>query len=440
MYLPESVLYCIHTLENAGFTAYTVGGCVRDALLGLAPQDYDLCTSAKPADMCRLFAGHTLVRSGEKHGTIGVVVGKDVIEITTFRTEGSYTDSRHPDWVAFVDRVEEDLARRDFTINAIAYSPKAGYIDPWGGQKDLSSGLVRTVGDPVCRFTEDPLRILRCARFAARYRFQTEEATLAAMESLAPLMDKLAKERVFSELCKLLLAADGEDILHFSRILIQVIPELAPSLGFLQHSPHHAYDVFTHTAYVTGAVPPVLSLRWAGLLHDIGKPECFTLDGQGRGHFYGHAAVSAQMADAILLRLKAPAALREEVVFLIQKHMTKLQPDKKPLRKLLGRFGEGALRSLLSLQEADMGSKGTGIRPEMDQFPILCSLIDEIIQENACLTLKDLAVDGKDLMAAGFAPGPKLGKQLQWLLEQVQDELLPNTKQALLEACKEENL
>ena len=209
---------------------------------------------------------------------MGVVTDGQVFEITTFRTEGGYQDSRHPDWVMFVPNVEEDLARRDFTINAMAYNPKTGYIDPYGGQQDMQNKILRTVGDPQKRFREDALRILRGARFSARFRLIPDPATMAAMERLAPLMNQLARERVFEELCKLLLSATAEDLLTFAPLLTQVIPELTPSVGFLQHTPHHAYDVFTHTAHVVEAVPAELSLRWAALLHDIGKPTSFTLD------------------------------------------------------------------------------------------------------------------------------------------------------------------
>ena len=417
-----------------------MGGCVRDALLGLIPHDYDLCTNAKPEDTCRVFAGHTLVRSGEKHGTIGVVVDALVYEITTFRTEGSYSDSRHPDRVDFVSSVAQDLARRDFTVNAMAYNPATGLEDPWGGSEDLKNRVLRTVGDPETRFREDALRILRGVRFAVRYNLQPEPATYQAMLRLAPAMDHLARERIFDELCKLLPIIRAQDMTAFAPILTQAVPPLAPTLGFLQHNRHHAYDVFTHTAHVVESCPGSLPLRWAALLHDIGKPQTFTLDEAGQGHFLGHAQVSAQLADQALRQLKAPTALREQVVLLIEKHMTKLPPDKKVLRRWLGRLGEDAVGDLLTLQQADMGSKGTGIPREAEQFPILEALIGEILEENACLTVKDLAVNGNDLLASGFAPGPELGRKLQWLLEQVQDERLPNEKQALLQACKEETL
>ncbi len=436
MHLPGEVQQCIRRLEEAGYSAYAVGGCVRDQLLGLEPHDYDLCTSAVPEQICQVFSDCKLVHSGEKHGTVGVVLGRQVYEITAYRTEGSYTDGRHPDWVKFVGRVEEDLARRDFTINAMAYSPAKGYIDPWGGKKDLEDRVLRAVGDPETRFTEDALRILRGVRFAVRFGLTVEPETEKAMFRLAPLMDGLARERVFDELCKLLPVLSARDMEHYAPVLTQVLPELRPMVDFDQHSPHHAYDLYTHTAHVVEAVPPALALRWAALLHDIGKVDTFTTDETGRGHFYGHAQRSAQLAASILLRLRAPTVLREQVTFLIDRHMTLLEPDKPQLRRFLGKYGETALRQLLLLQQADFGSKGSGQEKEEPQFAEVKAMLGEILQEEACLTVKNLALDGSDLLALGFAPGPELGACLQALLRQVQEETLPNEKTPLLEAAR----
>lgn len=435
MVLPAYVSECISSLEGAGFAAYAVGGCVRDHCLGLTPHDYDLCTSAPPAQTKAVFADRQLVLAGEKHGTVSVVAGTELVEITTFRTEGDYADNRHPGWVAFVPTVEEDLARRDFTVNAMAYSPTRGFADPFGGREDLKNRILRAVGDPATRFREDALRILRGVRFAVRYGLTPEGETMGAMETLAPLLDSLARERVFEELCKLLPLVTAEDLLRFAPILAQAIPELKPTIGFDQHSPHHAFDLFTHIAHVTAAVPPELPLRLAALLHDIGKVPTFTRDENGRGHFYGHAKVSAQMADDILQRLKAPTRLREQVVQLIGLHMTKLAPEKKAVRRALGKLGKETIDALLTLQEADMGSKGTGTPEETEQFSILRALLEEVLSENACLTVKDLAVGGNDLIAMGYQ-GKAIGLCLTWLLEQVLDEKIPNEKDALLEAAR----
>ena len=436
MYLPPQVQFCISALENAGFAAYAVGGCVRDACLGLTPQDYDLCTAAAPEEICAVFAGFPLVKAGEKHGTIGVVMDGAVYEITTFRTEGGYADSRHPDWVAFVPDVNLDLARRDFTVNAMAYSPTRGFADPFGGRADLESQVLRAVGDPDLRFTEDALRILRGARFSVKYGLSPETETFRAMLQLAPRLQNIAAERIFDELCKLLPLLKADDLAVFAPILTQILPELAPTVGFDQKNSHHRYDVYTHSAHVVEAVPATLSLRWAALLHDVGKPACFSLDLQGKGHFYGHAKQSAQMAAQILRRLKAPNVLREEVVQLVELHMTKIEPEKKVVRRWLSRLGEEGLTSLLLLQEADMSGKGTGRPAETVQFSQIRALLAEIQAENACLSIKGLAINGHDLMAIGIT-GPAIGRTLNALLEQVMDETLPNEKEALLAAAKQ---
>ncbi len=436
MQLPQNALFCIRRLQAAGFPCYAVGGCVRDALLGLTPHDFDLCTAAHPAQIKDIFADFPQIHAGEKHGTIGIIFPQsEVYEITTFRTEGGYADSRHPDWVNFVPNIEQDLARRDFTVNAMAYAPDVGFIDPFGGQADLKNRTLRAVGDAKTRFSEDALRILRGVRFSATYGLIPEGKTKAAMIQLAPLMENLARERVFDELCKLLPLVTAQDLLHYVPVLIAVIPELAPMVGFQQHNPYHAYDVFTHTAQVVESCPPVLSLRWAALLHDAGKPSCFTLDENGRGHFYGHAQTSARMADDILHRLRAPTALREQVVALVDKHMTPLTPDRHVLRRRLGRYGEETVRQLLALQQADFGSKGTEYARQTAVFQEIDHLLTDILAEADCLTVKDLAVNGHDLIALGLS-GPEIGRCLADLLTQVQEDALLNEKAALLSAAQ----
>ena len=431
MFLPPNIQNCIDLLEAAGFAAYAVGGCVRDACLGRNPHDYDLCTGALPAQTEAVFLDFRLVLAGEKHGTVTVITEDGPVEITTFRTEGGYREHQHPDWVKFVPDIQGDLARRDFTVNAMAYSPTRGFADPFGGREDLRNHVLRAVGDPEARFREDSLRILRGVRFAARFGLTPEEHTMQAMLSQAGLMENLARERVFEELCKLLLVAKAEDITRFAPILAAVIPELAPMIGFDQRSPHHAYDLITHTAHVVEGVPPTLPLRWAALLHDTGKVKTFTLDATGRGHFYGHAKDSAAIADDILRRLKAPTALREEVVPLIGRHMTRLQPDRKLLRRQVSKYGFPMVEAQLALQQADMGSKGTVEDDGSAVFAEVRQLLADLKAEDACLSLKDLAVNGNDLMALGFQ-GRAIGACLNRLLELVVEERLPNKKEALL--------
>ena len=428
MTLPDYVRDCIDALEHAGFAAYVVGGCVRDACLGLVPQDYDMCTSALPEQTQAVFADRRLILAGMKHGTVAVVTEGGIVEITTFRTEGDYADNRHPGWVKFVPDVEDDLARRDFTVNAMAYSPTRGFADPFGGREDLKANILRAVGDPAARFQEDSLRILRGLRFSVRFGLTVEPETLDAMFRQAHLMDNLARERVFDELCKLLPLVTAQDLCRFGPILAAVIPELEPMIGFDQHSRYHTHDLFTHTAHVTAALPPHPVLRWAGLLHDTGKIATFTMDDQGNGHFYGHAEAGAAIADTVLRRLKAPNHLREQVCFLIEAHMTLLTPERKILRRRIARYGLENVQLLLQLQQADCGGKGTD---EADSFGPIEEALEAIRQEDACLSLRDLAIDGHDLMALGYT-GRAIGTCLNRLLELVLDEQLPNEREALI--------
>jgi len=439
MFLPDYVKNCMDALVEAGFSAYAVGGCVRDSLLGLTPHDYDLCTSALPDQTEAVFSGHRLILAGKKHGTVGVITDGGVVEITTYRTEGEYRDNRHPEWVTFVADIEDDLARRDFTVNAMAYSPYRGFADPFGGQADLKNRCLRAVGDPTKRFSEDSLRILRGIRFAVKYHLQVESATAEAMKHLSCLMDNLARERVFEELCKLLPLVTAHDLLRFAPILAAVIPELKPMIGFDQRSPHHAYDLITHTAYVVEHTPADLTLRWAALLHDTGKVPTFTTDETGRGHFYGHAKHSGEIAEDVLRRLKAPTLLREAVVELVQLHMTKIEPTKKVVRRWLSRLGPETMERLLLLQAADMSSKGVENSGELTQFDRIRSLVADIQAENACLSLKDLAINGHDLMALGLS-GPQIGQTMNRLLDLVLDEEIENTKDALLAVVQKETL
>lgn len=427
----EAASFCFQKLENAGYESYYVGGCVRDSLLGIEPHDFDLCTAATPEQTMQVFSQEELVLAGLKHGTVGVITPAGVVEITTFRTEGSYKDSRHPDSVCFVTDVDADLARRDFTVNAIAWSPKTGYRDPFGGRMDLQQRKLRAVGDARLRFEEDALRILRGVRFAVRFSLTPDPLTLEAMFSQSHRLEHLAAERIADELCKLLPLMNAQDLMDYGAIFDRIIPELGRCFAFWQHSSHHKHDVFVHTAHVLAACEPDLTLRWAALLHDIGKVDTFSLDEQGEGHFYGHAQRSAQLAEDVLRRLKLPTALREDVVFLVEKHMLLPQADRKLLRRWLSRFGQRRLQLLLKLQEADR--IGTGTTDDSPFFREIEDILEQILQENACLTVKDLQIDGHDLMALGFQ-GKAIGQELARLLNLVLDEQIPNEREALLAA------
>ena len=328
----------------------------------------------------------------------------------------------------FVRDVKEDLARRDFTVNAMAYSPRRGLCDPFGGQADLKNGLLRAVGDPVLRFREDALRILRGLRFAARFGFQIEEATRTAMHTEIAGLDTLARERVLTELEGFLLAATARDILDGAELLCRIIPELAPQLGFDQKNPHHEHDIFTHTAMVVERAPKEPILRMAALLHDLGKPATFSLDEKGVGHFYGHAGLGAKMAEDILRRLKCSNALRDEVTWLIAHHMDRFPCEEKSARRCLSKHGLPRMERLTRLQMADFGGKVDD--GDLDEW---LRLLREVDAREGALTLKTLAVKGKDLIALGIAPGKQVGALLNVLLNLVLAGELPNDREALLE-------
>lgn len=428
MVLPDYVLQCMILLEKAGAQCFAVGGCVRDAQLGLVPHDYDLCTSFTPEQTKAVFEGFSLVLAGEKHGTVGVVRDKNVVEITTFRTEGSYHDSRHPDWVEFVGSIEEDLARRDFTVNAMAYHPQTGLVDPFGGREDLKNKVLRAVGEPEKRFREDALRILRGVRFAVRFGLTPEEKTEQSMITLASLMDQLARERVFEEICGILPQISADELIRYEKIITTVIPELAEAVGFDQKSSHHQFNVYEHVAHVVAEVKNEPVLRFAALLHDVGKPATFCVDDRGEGHFYGHAKLSAQLADGILRRLKAPTALRDDVVFLVEKHMDFLPEEKKLLRRRLAQYGSRRIWMLLDLQRADRSATSL---PDLERFDRIAALLREIEEEANCLSLRDLAVGGNELMALGYS-GRAIGEMLNLLLDKVIGEEIANDKETLL--------
>lgn len=434
MRLPSHIHACIDRLEATGFSAYCVGGCVRDWVSGRQPHDYDICTAATPAQLRELFADFPLVLAGEKHGTVTVIVAHEPVEITTYRTESNYSDSRHPGWVHFETDIASDLSRRDFTVNAMAWSPTRGFADPFGGREDLQNGILRCVGDPGQRFTEDALRILRGVRFAVRFGLQVEAATEEAMRSLRHLMDGLARERVMDELLRLLPFVTAKDLLRFAPVLEQVLPELTPCIGFDQHNPHHIHDVYTHTAHAVEAIDNDPALRLAALLHDIGKPATYSEDDRCCGHFYGHAEVSADLANGILLRLRASNGLRSRVVSLIRRHMTPLTDDKRLLHRRLRQYGEEGVWDVLALQRADR--MATGTYEDLSDCDRIAALLKELLAENACFTLRDLAVNGRDLMALGYT-GRDIGLQLNALLEQVVEGTLPNDRTALLNAAKQ---
>ncbi len=430
--LPPQAEKALALLHDAGFEAWIVGGCVRDFLLGLVPKDYDITTSALPEETKKVFGGYPTIETGARHGTIAVVLEGETLEITTYRVDGAYSDARHPDGVSFTRSLREDAARRDFTMNAMAYAPGLGIRDFFGGTEDARQGIIRAVGDPETRFREDALRILRAIRFAAVLDFALEEATQAAARRCAPALGKISAERLYAELGKLLCGkAAGRVLRQYPEILSVVIPELGPMVGFQQQNEHHCYDVYTHTAVAVDHVPPVLPLRLAMLLHDVGKPDTFFLGEDGQGHFYGHARRSVALAETILTRLRAPRRLREQVTTLVRYHDAVLEEDPRRLRRWLNKLGPETFFDLLEIQRGDTAALAPAYCTRNDRLNSLEKVAKELLAEKPCLTMKGLSVNGNDLLALGYQ-GPNLGAALRALLDRVLEGEIPNEKQALL--------
>ena len=384
--IPTSIETLLGALRAAGYEAYPVGGCVRDSLMGRVPADWDLCTSALPRETEAVFAGYRLIETGLRHGTVAVLTDMGPVEITTFRTDGTYADGRHPDKVTFVPDIREDLARRDFTVNAMALAPDGTVIDPFGGREDLADRVIRCVGEPDARFHEDGLRILRALRFASKLDFEIESATAQCVIADRALLDGISRERVLSELKGLLMGPGAGRVLRdFAPVVFQVIPELAASAGFEQHNPYHIHDVWTHTAMAVDASPRDEALRLTMLLHDVAKPEKFFTDGNGAGHFYGHAQAGAETADAILRRLKCDNDTRRTVVTLIDSH--DIQPPQTPraMRRLLAKVGEERVRQLLACWRADQSDRAAEIMARnMPMIDGAEGLLEEVLSDKAC--------------------------------------------------------
>ena len=431
--IPSHALTVVERLERYGYEAYVVGGCVRDSLLGRSPKDWDVCTNALPEEVLRVFKRFHVIKTGLQHGTVTVMVDKQPVEVTTFRIDGAYTDNRHPDSVNFVSRVEEDLARRDFTINAMAYNPTRGLVDAFDGQADLKAGVIRCVGEPDARFNEDGLRILRALRFAARYNFGIETETAFSIHRNRHLLENVSVERIFTELKGILI---GEGVLGmmqaFPDVFAVIIPELAPTIGFEQHNPHHCYDVWTHTAHAVQAAPADEVIRLALLLHDIAKPATFTRGEDGKGHFYGHGTKGAELARSIMRHLKSDIATLDKVVTLVREHDNTLPTTAPGMRRCIGRLGLELLQHLLAIKQADMDAQSTHERPKKQAtLRDARLLLEDVLEGTPAYSVSDLTLAGRDLIAMGLKPGPAMGSILKTLLAEVQDEMLSNTREAL---------
>lgn len=420
-------------LQAAGYEAWIVGGCVRDALLGLPPKDYDLTTSALPEETQRVFAAYPRIETGLRHGTVTVLLEGEPLEITTYRVDGAYSDARHPDGVTFTRSLRQDAARRDFTINAMAYAPGWGLQDFFGGQADLARGILRAVGAAEKRFREDALRILRALRFASVLDFTLEGETARAARACAPLLAAVSAERVSGELGKLLCGkAAGRVLRTYPQVLGAVVPEILPMVGLDHRNPHHCYDVWTHTTVAVDHVPPELPLRLAMLLHDIGKPDTFSLGEDGQGHFYGHPRRSVELAEGILSRLRFPRRTRERVLTLVRYHDAVLEESPQRVRRWLNKLGPEVFFDLLAIQGGDAAAQAPAYCTRLDHLRRLETLARQVLDQAPCLTVRDLAVGGEDLLALGYR-GPAIGRALRALLDQVLSETVSNEKNALLQ-------
>ena len=432
--IPSEVKYIIDTLENSGYEAYAVGGCVRDSLLGKEPQDWDICTSALPKQTMVCFDGEHIIETGLKHGTITLMLNHIPLEITTYRVDGKYTDNRRPDNVKFVNVLKRDLARRDFTVNAMAYNPKTGIVDYYGGHQDLTEKKIKCVGNADKRFKEDALRIMRALRFAGTFGFAIEEDTAKAMFDNRKLLQNIAAERIAVELNKIIMGDNICELLfpHLP-VIFEIIPELEKASGFEQNTPYHCYDVLTHILKSVDAAPKNIVIRLIMLFHDIGKPECYTEDDSDIGHFYGHPKISCDIAKKILLRLKYDSDTIKAVTELILYHDQIINLDSKHIKRWLNKIGEERFMQLIEVKRADVKAQSIEYHSQrlriLDEISVLAK---EVIELGQCFSLKDLTVNGNDLISAGIKEGTEIGVALNMLVEMVIDEKVENEKTALL--------
>ena len=431
--LPENVNYIIHTLTEHGFEGYAVGGCVRDMLIGRIPQDWDITTSAKPEQVKELF--HRTVDTGLQHGTVTVLMEKEGYEVTTYRVDGEYEDGRHPKEVTFTASLEEDLKRRDFTINAMAYNPSRGLVDLFGGMEDIDRKIIRCVGDPLERFTEDALRIMRAVRFSAQLGFTIEDETRKALKVLAPNLKHVSAERIQTELVKLLVSPhpDYLRVAYEAGIIAEFLPEFDVCMETPQNTPYHCYTVGEHILHSLNYVRADRVLRITMLLHDIGKPVVRKTDENGRDHFKMHGEAGEKMAGQILRRLKFDNDTIYKVTRLVKWHDDRPAGTTKSVRRAVNRIGEDLFPYYLEVQQADMLAQSEYRRAEkQERLDKVKEAYEVIMNEHQCVSLKTLAVTGKDLIQAGYKPGREIGETLNRLLEEVLADPQKNQKEVLL--------
>lgn len=439
MDMPKNVDTAINLLQSAGFEAYAVGGCVRDSLLGKTPNDWDITTSAKPEDMKSVFADFHCIDTGIKHGTVTVVIDGEPLEITTFRLDGEYEDNRHPKSVTFTSNLGADLGRRDFTVNAMAYSKMTGMVDLFSGQNDLKNKIIRCVGDPDRRFNEDALRILRALRFASALDFEIEEKTAQSLLKNRALLSNISEERIAKELLKLVCGKGAKRILtDFAPVLFEILPELQPMYKNSHDNPHHCYDIYEHTLIAVESIDPEPTLRFAMLLHDCGKPAVKKFDENGVAHFYGHQRISAEISAQILARLKVSNKFRDEILFLVSNHdRWELYENTEKMPRYLSKFGLDGVLKLLKVMRADVLAQSPEYRYRLDQIADAEEIAKNLAAQKPCLSLRELQINGRTLMDIGIPQGRKLGAVLAQLLDEVIDGVTKNTQEALTTRARE---
>ncbi len=438
IHLPDKVHKIIETLTAAGYEAYAVGGCIRDSVLGRVPNDWDITTSAKPEETKSLFP--KTIDTGIRHGTVTVLLEKEGFEVTTYRIDGIYEDARHPKEVTFTASLEEDLRRRDFTVNAMAYNKQTGLVDIFGGIQDMKDGIIRCVGEAEERFTEDALRMLRAVRFSAQLGYRIEDTTKEAIRRLAPNLKLISAERIQAELVKLVTSPHPADLrsAYEAGITKQILPEFDLCMETPQSNPHHCYSVGEHILHSMEEIEPDKVLRLGMLFHDIGKPQTLTIDEEGISHNKGHAAVGEQMARKILRRLKFDNDTTERVTKIVRYHDMEVELVPGSVRRAVNHVGEDIFRMLFAVKYADiMAQSGYHREEKLDKLEKIKKLYEEICRNQDCLGLKDLAVTGNDLIALGIAPGREIGEVLRNLLQLVLEEPAFNTKEELLKICRE---
>lgn len=433
MNINKNAVKIIETLESFGYEAYIVGGCVRDSVMGKIPHDWDITTNCMPENIGKCFEGIRLVETGLKHGTVTLVIDDEPFEVTTYRKDGKYTDNRHPDQVTFVSDLESDLSRRDFTVNAMAYNPKTGLVDLFGGIHDIENRCIRAVGNATKRFEEDALRILRALRFAAVLDFTIDEDTSDAIFNLKDNLENISKERINCEFTKLLAGKKNVDIIReYFDVICVFIPEIKPLKGFNQHNNWHVYDVLEHTLKAVENAGDDIIVKISMLLHDIGKPSMFTVDEHGVGHFHGHQEVSANIASTILNRLRYDKYTINTVTKLIKEHDNRFPAQRKSVKRMMNKLGEENIRRLMCIQYADNRAQNPDMAEKrLKEIYEINELINEIIRENQAFSVKQLALSGSDLIQIGVAAGPEIGSILDNLLELVINEEIKNDKQEL---------